>query len=254
MGLLNEAVPVKQLDTPVKALLYGAAGTQKSSFSRGAPKPVIFDFERSADSLKYLEGTEGLSVIRIDRFNPTHTADYVLQGMVSSLTDPTFETIVIDTVDRMHSFFLKKHMESVEKSGKTLVGGDAYKRTRYLPQFQDHSLVTNYLDDFFELAQASDKNVVFVSHEVEQFDPPDSQGNQKFRGIRPGLTPSLSKKLRELINVVAFFSVGKNLRQDTVVKMQVGPTADPIIAKNRLGISQAIIENPTWESVFNRKS
>lgn len=254
MVLLDEAIPVSQLASPVKALIYGPAGSQKTSFTIGAPKPIIFDFERSADSLKFREGNEGVTVIRVDRLNPQHTHAYVLQGLVESLKSPKYETVIIDTVDRMHSFFMKKHMESIESTGKDLTGsGGGFKRTRYLPQFQDHNFITNYLDDFFELAQSSPKNVVFISHEVEQFDPPDSSGNRKFRGIRPGLTPQLSKKLRELINVVAYMKVGVDLNKKTISTMQVAPTLDPIIAKNRLGIETPIINNPTWNSVFVTK-
>jgi phage nucleotide-binding protein len=253
MGLLDESIPVGQLHSPVKALIYGPAGTRKSSFCKDAPKPIIFDFERSADSLKFLQGTENVTVIRVDRTNPKHTAEYVLLGMVQALSDPKYETIVIDTVDRMHSFFLKRHLEKIEVEGKTLVGGGTFKRTRYLPQQQDHNLITNYLDDFFELAQSSPKNVVYISHEVEQFDPPDSEGNRKFRGIRPGMTPALSKKLRELINVVAFMNMSVDLTKKSIVTMQVAPTGQPIIAKNRLGIETPVISNPTWQSVFINK-
>lgn len=254
MGLLDEAKPASQLTSTAKALFYGKAGTKKTTFTADAPKPVWFDFEKSADSITaYPELANKVMVIRVERTNPEHTTRYVLDGMVSALKSTNYQTVVIDTVDRMHSFFLKAHMEKVETEGKTLVGDQAFRRTRYLPQFQDHNLITNYLDDFFELCQASSKNVVFISHEVEQFDPPDSQGNRKFRGIRPGLTPALSKKLGELVNVVAYFSSGTDFQQKQVMKIQLAPTVDPIIAKNRLGIEKAVWDNPTWDSIFNRK-
>lgn len=254
MGFLDP-VPVKSLTSKAKALFYGPAGTRKTTFAKDAPGPILWwDFERGADSLKFYEGTENIDIIRVNRNNPNHTAKLVLDSMVASLKDQKYQTLVIDTVDRMHSFFLKAHMQMVETEKKTLVGDSLpMSRTRHLPQFQDHNLITNYLDDFFELAQACDKNVVFISHEVEQFDPPASDGSRKFRGIRPGLTPSLSKKLQELINVVAFFSVGSDLSGKTdILRIQVAPTREPIIAKNRLGIAKAVHDNPTWESLFGK--
>lgn len=254
MGLLDQAVKAEFLSTKVKGLFYGPAGTRKTSFVKDAPSPFWWDFERSADSLKFYPEAKDIPIFRVDRLNPTHTPKVILDGMMESLRDDRFQTIVFDTVDRMHSFFLKHHMERIETEKKTLVGDGVFtSRTRYLPQFQDHNLITNYLDDFFELAQACDKNIVFISHEVEQYSKPDDQGNQKFIGIRPGLTPQLSKKLRELVNVVAYFTVEKNIAGVEKQMIQLAPTADKIIAKNRLGIAKAKHENPTWDSLFNHK-
>lgn len=237
-SLLDEAVDVADLDSKVKALIYGPPGSLKSTFTSGAPKALIFDFERSADSIKFVNPNSDARVIRIRK--DRHTPDQVFKGMRDALKDSSpYETIVIDTVDRMQLFYVR---DLVRKAN----------RNPPIPLWQDYRLATETLDEFFVDCQNADKNVLFISHSLDEYIQIDPQ-NKRFVGIRPALQPTLAKRVGEIINVVGYMKLTVDAKKNKLHTLQIAPTSEKIIAKNRLGIEEPIHYNPTWDSIFVKR-
>lgn len=237
-SLLDEAVDVSELDSKVKALIYGPRGTLKSTFAGGAPNAIIFDFERSADSIKFVNPGSTSKVLRIRR--DKHTPEQVFKAMRDALKpESPYETLVIDTIDRMQLFYVR---DLVKKAN----------RTPPIPLWQDYRLATESLDQFFVDCQDSDKHVLFISHALDEYVQIDEK-TKKYIGIRPALQPTLAKRVSDIVNVVGYMTLTVDSRKNKTHSLQIGPTSAPIVAKNRLGIEEPIHMNPTWDSIFVKR-
>jgi hypothetical protein len=237
-SLLDEAVDVSELDSKVKALIYGPRGSLKSTFAGGAPKAIIFDFERSADSIKFVNPNSDARVLRIRK--DKHTPEQVFKAMRDALKpESPYETLVIDTIDRMQLFYVR---DLVKKAN----------RNPPIPLWQDYRLATESLDEFFVDCQNSDKHVLFISHALDEYIQIDEK-TKKFVGIRPALQPTLAKRVSDIINVVGYMTLTVDARKNKLHTLQIAPTSEKIVAKNRLGIEEPIHNDPTWESIFVKR-
>ena len=90
-----------KLETAKRFLFYGTHGIGKSSLAADAPKPIFFDLE---------DGTAQLDVARYPfgegvGGHVPNTLEQIYEGLEDLiLNDHTFETLVIDTADRLEAF------------------------------------------------------------------------------------------------------------------------------------------------------
>lgn len=215
----------------VKLLLYGTPGVGKTTFAAQAPNPIFFDFERSTDVLRHTKGLEDTAVVHPKRMSEVFDA-------IPDLPKSGFKTVVFDTISSWQDFQLEEHMIEVEKKS----GG---RQSRHLPLFQDFRISTQIFKEIFRMLQNMPINVILIAHDKE-LTRKREDGTETTVGIRPELTPRLNESVTRLINIAAYYTQEANLKGEYTRKLYVNST-NLIRAKNRLGIQEQFLTNPTWE-------
>lgn len=119
----------------LKCLIYGQAGTGKTTLALSAPSPLLLDFDGGA---KRLNKSHQVDTVQITCMGDCWA---VLREDLSA-----YETIVVDTVGKMIDFIVD----------------DVCKNRP--PQIRDWSTINNHFTSFCRQLNALNKNVVFVAH------------------------------------------------------------------------------------------
>lgn len=124
-----------QVQDKVKCLIYGQAGTGKTTMALSAPKSLLLDFDGGAS-----------------RLNTAHRADTVqiqnwaecMQVMQEDLS--AYETIVVDTIGKMLDFIIT----------------DVCKGR--VPQINNWGTINNNFTSFCRQLHSLNKNIIFIAH------------------------------------------------------------------------------------------
>lgn len=243
MGVLDNVQRVSETAPYVKLLLYGPPGSGKTSFAAQAPRPLFLDFERSTEVLRYTPGYENTEVLV-----PKSVADF--HAAIKDAPGAGFETIVIDSISQLQDFQLEKHMAEKFKDKK----GDI---KRYLPLFQEFRISTEVMKEAFRILQGMDINVILVAHARTHTEKRESAAGETVDrpvAIGPEMTPRVNEAARRLLNVLAYYEKEYNaIKKETVRKLYLNDSG-LIRAKNRLGIQEIYLENPSWKTLFKDKN
>lgn len=224
---------LQETEEYIKLLLYGTPGVGKTTFCGHSPKPLFVDFEASTDVLRHTKGMEDIKVLRPKRMQE-------VLDIIPDLPKSEFETIVFDTISSWQDFQLEEHMVEVEKKSSG-------RQSRHLPLFQDFRISTQVFKEIFRQLQNMPINVVLIAHDKE-ITRKREDGTDVVVGIRPELTPRLNDSVMRLINIAAYYTQEANIKGEYTRKLYVNST-NLIRAKNRLGIMEQYLENPTWDSL-----
>jgi hypothetical protein len=99
------AVKPESIEKRLKAFLYGAAGTGKTTFCASFPKTYFIDTERGAENSQYIEllGKNESSVFQTNDF------DELMKEVISLLTEKhEYKTLVIDSLTTIHNDLIDK--------------------------------------------------------------------------------------------------------------------------------------------------
>jgi hypothetical protein len=215
-----------------KTVIYGPQGEGKTRWTaENLPRPIAwFDFERSTDTLQDLEDKSGIEIFPI---KPDGNPDEIL-AFVRELKKPTnkYKSIVFDTISTAQIFQINKWME---------------KQSHDLPLFQDYRMSTHIFNKIFFELQHTDIHVVLIAHEREiwEGEPP----NRRKIAVGPAITPALHDSVTQLVSGV--FRLQKTPSMRAGVKptwAMISNKKDKFVAKNRYGITDTVIENPTWNT------
>ena len=237
---LAEEGDLENLEFP-NSVIFGPPGHGKTSFTMKAPDPEWWDYENSTDVLPdRIRLEEG----RVFKLNKTPNPHEETLKLLKTIPQRGHKTVIIDSSTSMLDKFLLQRMRKVETETRG-------KRSRYEPLFQDYRHCTGLMREiFYELAMAP-VNVIFIAHELHVYEKQDD-GTDKLLQIRPELTPRVELILRRLVSLIAYLESSYNTRGERKVKLVVNPGYNKIVAKNRLRIQGAFLENPTWEELFDR--
>ena len=119
----------------LKCLIYGQAGTGKTTLALSAPSPLLLDFDGGA---KRLNAKHAVDTVQITSMAD---CDAVLREDLSA-----YETIVVDTVGKMIDFIIS----------------DVCKGR--LPQLRDWGAINNRFTAFCHELSRLNKNIIFVAH------------------------------------------------------------------------------------------
>lgn len=108
MGILDTNVKKSNGLEPPMIVVYGAAGTGKSTFASEASNPIFLDFE---DSTKYLSDA---NVLDVRRHEPEQRYDMTCTYLDAILNEQhDYKTLVIDTLDWMERSFIDGFVKKV---------------------------------------------------------------------------------------------------------------------------------------------
>jgi AAA domain len=229
MNPLDLAKPLDEEVPWIKMVLHGFPGVGKTYFAAHAPDPVFIDFERSTETLRKIAGKEKTPVVRPETFKQVR--DFV------KVAPDRYGTIVFDTVSSMQTFYMREYM---------IVEGAKPGRDKFLPYQGDYRYATNELSDLWLELQEMACNVIFLAHTKEHT---NDQGNVV--ALRPLLTPAVGDALSQFINVIGYLELKPNPLAKTTDRLLYLNSTNIILAKNRLGITEQSLKNPTFGDIFN---
>lgn len=125
----------------VKMMVYGQAGTGKTSLALSAPKPLLLDFDNGVKRVNNAHLDDSLGIVQVDSW----------QDVLSLLTTEKaelaqFETIIVDTIGKMMDFLI------------------AYRCGGRPPRIQDWGIINNDFKAFMQSLSDLNKNIILVAH------------------------------------------------------------------------------------------
>lgn len=142
MSLIKKATEL-QICKTVKMMIYGQAGTGKTTTALSMPRPLLLDFDNGVKRVNNAQLTD-VGIVPI-----TSWLD-VQNVLREDLSD--YDTIVVDTIGKMMDFII------------------AYRCGTRNPRIQDWSNINNDFKQFVQSVSMLNKNVVFVAHRDVQTD------------------------------------------------------------------------------------
>jgi len=134
MTLIRKPYELK-VQTRIKAMLYGQAGTGKTTTALSAPKPLLLDFDGGVHRVNY--GHQSPTV----QINSWEEANEVLTEDLSE-----FESVIVDTIGKMMDYIIN------------------YVCNGGIPQIKDWNRINQEFASFVRRINSMDKNVIIVAH------------------------------------------------------------------------------------------
>ena len=125
------------IPTTVKMMIYGQAGTGKTTVALSAPKPLLLDFDNGVKRVN-MSHLDGIDIVQVTCWQDVQQ---VLQEDLSA-----YQTIVIDTIGKMMDFII------------------SYKCGTRQPQIKDWGGINAEFSWMTRTLSSLNKNVVFVAH------------------------------------------------------------------------------------------
>jgi len=124
-----------QVQTKIKALVYGQSGTGKTTLALSAPKPLLLDFDGGASRLNTEHRVDTVQIKTWAEVNQVLSEDLA-----------AYETIVVDTVGKMLDCIIT-----------SVCAGR-------IPRIQDWGSINNTFSTFCRTLSGLNKNIIFVAH------------------------------------------------------------------------------------------
>ncbi|KAA6342902.1 hypothetical protein EZS27_009362 [termite gut metagenome] len=137
MSLIKKANEL-EIPTNIKMMVYGQAGTGKSTYALSAPSPVLFDFDGGIKRIAK-EHLEKVGIVPIVSWQD------VLDVLSSEDLSP-YQTIVIDTIGKMMDYII------------------SYKCGLRTPAIKDWNGINTEFSNFIKRISALNKHIIFIAH------------------------------------------------------------------------------------------
>lgn len=185
MSALLQRIQRGRVAGPVRLVVYGPAGTGKSTFAAGAPSPLFFDFEGR---------TLHLDVARVR----PQSWDETLQLMAEAVSGGEFKTLVFDTLDHME---LLIHAGVCKKNGWTSIEDPSFGKG-YVPALHEWSRFLAAVD----VLNARGINTVMLAHSMlgTLKNPSGEDYNVYTLKLKGGAKTSAADLIREKADLVGF--------------------------------------------------
>lgn len=136
MSLIKTAAELTIPET-VKIMIYGQAGTGKTTLSLSAPSPLLLDFDGGVKRVN-MEHLSGVDIVQIARWED------MLEVLGENLTK--YKTIVVDTIGKMMDYII------------------TYKCGQRQPQLRDWGAINAEFQTTVRNLSALGKNIIFIAH------------------------------------------------------------------------------------------
>lgn len=136
MSLIKKAAEL-EIPTNVKMIIYGQAGTGKTTIALSAPKPLLLDFDNGVKRVN-LSHLEGVDIVQITKWQEVQEVmNYDLSA---------YDSIVVDTLGKMMDFVI------------------SFKCGNRMPTIREWSGINAEFTWFVRTLSMMNKNIVFVAH------------------------------------------------------------------------------------------
>lgn len=163
MSLIKKANELN-IQTKIKALIYGQAGMGKTTFAISAPKPLLFDFDNGVHRVNYSH-LDGVDTVQIESY----------QNFLDVLNNEDlkpYETLVIDTggkmLDYMGEYIIKGNPKMGRPNGMLTLQGYGERKATFSALVKRISLMG--------------KHIVFVAHRETKTEGDDTRYIPQFGG------------------------------------------------------------------------
>lgn len=197
----------------VKALLYGAPGSGKTTLAGTFPKPIYFNIERGLDAIIEQE---------VDYVDITTWEE--LEEAFKFIDD--YETVIIDSVSELQELRIA---EVKETRGKEM-------------SFTDWSALADEFRRLIKALEKQDKHIVFIAHEKEQDD--DGTILKRF-----DLAGQLKDKVARHFNMIGYMFVETDENNEPLHKVRFKTTLKEH-AKTRYSDVPAVVDNPSFDTIY----
>jgi phage nucleotide-binding protein len=207
----------KTTDNKVPSLvmcLYGQGGVGKTTLATTAPKPIFIDSEDGTKAL----GARGINVPVI---HVRSWAD-VQEAWTSVKDDKSFETVVIDPIDKFLDLLI-----DAEKSGGEM-------------NIKKWGSVKDRMRKFIWAVKSSGKHALFVAHETK-----DKDDEQQIRS--PKLGVNLSSEIVDLCDVVGHLRISNDGKRSLRVQPE-----QKYEAKDRFDALGTLVELPNISDMIKK--
>jgi hypothetical protein len=204
----------------ITALIYGQPGVGKSTLACSAPGAVLFDYDGGATRIN---GAHQVPTLQVHSWEDTQAA------LNECMTDPTIQTIVVDTAGKMLSYiedYIKRTQPKMVKSGGLTIAGYGVRKQMF--------------NEFIQTALRTKRHLIFVAHESEQ-----KQGDETY--IRPEIGGSSANDLFKDLDLAGYMRMEGNKRTITF------DPRDKYYAKNSCDGMEGLITLPTTVDVHGRE-
>ena len=198
--------PVDEIDPDFNVVLYGKAGTGKTTLAASFPAPVlIIDCsEKGTDSVR---DVEDLEVLRAETWEELDDIYWYLKK-----EEHGFKTVVIDTVSQAQGIAIKAVMEEKGKSVEEGALGNWGSMTK-----QDWgSVATRMKTWIISMRDLEDTSVVFIAHDRVTGGEEDDDENIIAPSVGPALSPSVASTLNASVS-----TIGNLFIRERMVKKKV---------------------------------
>lgn len=211
------------VESKIKALIYGQPGLGKTTVALSSPKPVLLDFDKGVHRVNPEHQTETLQV---ESWNDV--LEVLNDGSLNS-----FETIVIDTaskmLDCMSLYLISKNPKLGKSNGALSLQGYGERKAEF--------------NNFIKRISALGKHLIFVAHEKEE-------KNNEIKEVRPEVGGSSGTDLYKDLDLIGYMESIGNKRT-----ISFSPT-EKYYAKNSCGLTDVIdvpnLVNGTANNFFTK--
>jgi phage nucleotide-binding protein len=139
MALIKKSTEIA-LPTTVKMMIYGQAGTGKTSLALSAPKPLLLDFDNGVKRVN-INHLNGVDIVQVTSWKEIQQ---LINQEAASLAP--YQSIVVDTVGKMMDFII------------------AYKVGTRQPQLREWGNINQEFTWFTRALSSLNKHIIFIAH------------------------------------------------------------------------------------------
>ena len=167
------------VQTKIKALIYGQAGMGKTTLALSAPKPLLLDFDNGVNRVNFEHQKD---TVQIKSFQEA------LDVLNEDLSD--YESIIVDTIGKMMDFIITK------------ICGTSN------PRIQDWGRINQEFTGFVRIASSLNKNIIFVAHR-------DVRKEGEENVFVPAVREKTYSAIVTELDLLGYMDMNKNVRQIT---------------------------------------
>jgi len=167
------------VQTKIKALIYGQAGMGKTTLALSAPKPLLLDFDNGVNRVNFEHQKD---TVQIKSFQEA------LDVLNEDLSD--YESIIVDTIGKMMDFIITK------------VCGTSN------PRIQDWGRINQEFTNFVRIASSLNKNIIFIAHR-------DLRKEGEENVFVPAVREKTYSAIVTELDLLGYMDMNKNVRQIT---------------------------------------
>lgn len=209
----------REAKTTLNVLIYGRPGIGKTTLACSADGVFLFDFDRGIDRVEAHYQAENI-------FEPARWED--LQPAVQEIAHTAAaKTIVVDTIGKL----LDLAVDYVRRTRPNLIQNDG------TPNMKGYGYRNQLFKEFLSSLNVIGRNVVFVSHEIE-----DKQkiNREEVTTMRPNITGANRNEIIQDLDMMGYMQIVNGQRTITFDQNE------NILAKNSRGI------HGVWDDKMNQ--